>query len=101
MASFQREPHSKERHKGHLRRVYLSPPHRGRGLAAALIGELIRLAAKDDSVEQIHLAVGAHNANAIRTYRKLGFEFYGTEPHALRVGDEYVDEHLMVLRMKK
>jgi RimJ/RimL family protein N-acetyltransferase len=97
MAGFQRESRIKERHKGHLRTVYLSAGHRGRGLGMTLIAKLIELATQDGSVEQIHLAVGAHNSNAIRAYRRLGFEFYGTEPHALKVENEYVDEHLMVL----
>jgi RimJ/RimL family protein N-acetyltransferase len=38
---------------------------------------------------------------AIRTYRKFGFETYGTEPRALKVGSEYVDEHLMILRVEQ
>jgi RimJ/RimL family protein N-acetyltransferase len=99
MAGFQREARLKERHKGHLRTVYLSAAYRGRGLGVALIGTLIDLAREDPSVEQIHLAVGAHNAGAIRTYEKFGFERYGTEPRALKVSSEYVDEHLMMLRV--
>ncbi len=99
MASFQREARTKERHKGHLRTVYLSAAHRGRGLGAELVSKLIDLATEDPSVEQIQLTVGAHNETAIRTYLRQGFEFYGTEPHALKVDDEYVDEHLMVLRL--
>jgi ribosomal protein S18 acetylase RimI-like enzyme len=100
MAGFQRETRAKERHKGHLRTVYLSPPHRKRGNGSRLISEIIALAALDPSVEQIQLAVGAHNAAAIRTYRKHGFECYGTEPRALKVGSQYVDEHLMILRLR-
>jgi ribosomal protein S18 acetylase RimI-like enzyme len=100
MASFQREARAKERHKGHLRTVYLSPTHRQRGNGSRLVAEVLALAAADPSVEQIQLAVGAHNAAAIRTYRNLGFEFYGTEPRALKVGSAYVDEHLMVLRLR-
>jgi RimJ/RimL family protein N-acetyltransferase len=99
MAGFQREPRAKERHKGHLRTVYVSAAFRGQGLGSKLVSKLIELAVEDRSVEQIQLAVGAHNAGAIRTYRKLGFELYGTEPRALKVGSEYVDEHLMILRL--
>jgi RimJ/RimL family protein N-acetyltransferase len=99
MASLQREARAKERHKGHLRTVYLSPPHRRRGNGSVLIREILALAALDPSVEQIQLAVGAHNGAAIRTYLKHGFAFYGTEPRALKVESRYVDEHLMVLRL--
>jgi len=100
MASFQREARAKERHKGHLRTVYLSPAHRQRGNGSRLVSEVIALAGLDPSVEQIELAVGAQNTAAIRTYRKLGFHIYGTEPRALKVGSAYVDEHLMILRLR-
>lgn len=99
MATFKREVGIKERHKGHLLGVYVSGSHRGQGFGAELIATLLDLAREDASLEQILLGVGAHNVAAIRTYRKLGFELYGTEPHALKVGDEYVDEHLMILRL--
>jgi len=101
MAGLQREVRAKERHKAHLRTVYLSPLARGRGLGTRLVSKLIELAGEDPSIEQIHLAVGAQNEAAIRTYRKLGFELYGTEPRALKVGGGYVDEHLMVLRLER
>ena len=79
----------KERHKGHLVAVYVAASHRGMGLGAKLIGELLRRTQHDITLEQILLGVGAHNVAAIRTYQKLGFELYGTEPHALKVGSHY------------
>ena len=36
----------------------------------------------------------------VRMYRKAGFEVYGTEPRALKVGSRYVDEHHMILRIR-
>jgi ribosomal protein S18 acetylase RimI-like enzyme len=99
IATFRREAGIKERHKGHLLGVYVSGSHRSRGFGAKLIAALLDLAREDRSLEQVLLGVGAHNVAAIRIYRKLGFELYGTEPHALKVGSEYVDEHLMILRL--
>jgi RimJ/RimL family protein N-acetyltransferase len=101
IATFHREPGIKERHKGHLLGVYLSGAHRGKGFGAKLIGAVLDLAKADSSLEQILLGVGAHNAAAIQTYRKFGFEVYGTEPRALKAGAEYVDEHLMILRLRE
>jgi ribosomal protein S18 acetylase RimI-like enzyme len=98
MATFKREAGIKERHKGHLLGVYVSASHRGRGFGTKLIGALLVFAGEDSSLEQILLGVGVHNVAAIRTYEKFGFEAYGTEPHALKVGSEYIDEHLMILR---
>jgi hypothetical protein len=32
-------------------------------------------------------------------YRSLGFESFGVEPRAMRVGDRFYDEEHMVLRL--
>lgn len=101
ISTFKREAGIKERHKGHILGVYVSASHRGRGFGGELIGALLVLAKKDPSLEQVLLGVGAHNVAAIRTYRKFGFENYGTEPRALKVGSEYVDERLMILRVEQ
>jgi ribosomal protein S18 acetylase RimI-like enzyme len=100
MATFKREAGIKERHKGHLLGVYVSGSHRGQGYGSKLIAAVLALAREAPSLEQVLLGVGAHNVAAIQTYRKLGFELYGTEPQALKVGSEYVDEHLMILRLR-
>jgi ribosomal protein S18 acetylase RimI-like enzyme len=100
MATFKREVGIKERHKGHMVAVYVSRLHRGQGHGSKLITALLDGARDDPSLEQILLGVGAHNTAAIQTYRKFGFEPYGTEPRALNVGAEYVDEHLMILRLR-
>jgi hypothetical protein len=36
---------------------------------------------------------------ARRLYASLGFESYGRDIHALKLGDAYVDEELMLLRL--
>ncbi len=48
-------------------------------------------------LEQIVLAVTAHNTVARSLYTSLGFQTYGLERHALKLGDRYLDEELMVL----
>jgi ribosomal protein S18 acetylase RimI-like enzyme len=98
-ARFDRETGLKERHKGHIYGVYVGVSHRGLGLGTRLIAELLRRAKGEASLEQILLGVGSYNLAAIKTYEKFGFEIYGTEPHALKVDSEYVDEHLMILRL--
>jgi len=37
---------------------------------------------------------------AMRLYHSLGFVAYGTEPCALKLGDQYLDEDLMILRLR-
>jgi ribosomal protein S18 acetylase RimI-like enzyme len=100
VATFSRETALKERHKAHVYAVYVSARYRRQGLGGRLIATLITHAKLDASLEQMLLSVDADNAAAVCTYEKLGFETYGTEPRALKVGDEYVDERLMILRLR-
>lgn len=96
-ARFEREPNLKERHKGHVRGVYVGASHRGRGAAKAMIGALIDEVKRDSSIEQLLLAVGVFNTGAKKVYESLGFRTFGMELRALRAGDEYVDEEHMIL----
>jgi len=99
-ARFHRETRLKERHKGHIYGVYVTASHRGRGLGMKLIAALLGMVMDNPLLEQILLGVASSNLAAIRTYQRFNFEIYGTEPHALKVGSEYVDEHLMILRIR-
>ena len=95
-AGFYRRRHNKERHKGHIWGVYVRPQSRGKGVASALMQEIIRRARLIDGLEQITLVASA-KLPAQRLYKALGFESYGIEPHSLKIGDEYVNDVLMVL----
>ncbi len=97
MAGFFRRRGKKIRHRGGIWGVYVSEECRGKGVGRALLGELIGLAQLLPGMEQVALAVSSQNAGAKGLYESLGFEVYGCERRALRVGDEYVDEELMVL----
>jgi ribosomal protein S18 acetylase RimI-like enzyme len=100
MASFIRDAGLKERHKGRIFGVYVSPGQRGKGAGRALLGVLLERAKADASLEQILLAVASGQGAARQLYASLGFETYGTEPNALKVGTTYVDEELMILRVR-
>ena len=71
---------------------------RGTGVGRRLLDHVIAHARTQ--VQQVHLAVTAPNAAGIGLYESLGFVRYGTEPRALKVGDRYLDEHLMVLQFQ-
>ncbi len=96
-AGLQREEGAKDRHKADIFSVYVAPELRGRGIARALLTELIARAKAAPGLEQLQLAVTTHNAAALSLYAALGFQTYGVQPHALKLGDRYVDEELMVL----
>lgn len=100
IATFVRGSKRKERHKGHIVAVFLAAEARGQGLGQALLGAVIARASDNAGVEQILLGVSDSQVAAMRLYRRLGFEMYGTEPRALKVGSTYVDEHLMVLKLR-
>lgn len=87
----------KERHKAWVYGVYVTPKARGKGIAKALLLELLSRARKLEGLEQISLAVGAGQLAARQLYRSQGFEVWGYEKHALKVGQQYVDEEHMVL----
>jgi ribosomal protein S18 acetylase RimI-like enzyme len=95
-AGFFRRPNNKEHHKGHIWGVYVRPESRGKGVASAMMNEIVRRAREINGIEQITLVASA-NLPAQRLYKAMGFESYGIEPHSLKIGTEYVDDVLMVL----
>jgi ribosomal protein S18 acetylase RimI-like enzyme len=99
-ATFRRETGVKERHKGRIYGVYVTSAHRGKGVGRELLGALIEKETQDSSLEQILLAVAASQTAAKQLYRNFGFQTYGTEPNALKVGSEYMDEEYMILRIR-
>jgi ribosomal protein S18 acetylase RimI-like enzyme len=100
MATFVREKGRKERHKGRIYGVYITRSQRGKGVGYKLMHALLEKAKEDPSLEQVLLAVGARQESARQLYRKLGFESFGTEPRALKIGSEYVDEEHLMLRFR-
>jgi ribosomal protein S18 acetylase RimI-like enzyme len=100
MVTFIRETGVKDHHKGRIYGVYVSSIERGKGVGRALLAELLEKAKRDQSLEQILLAVGATQEAAKGLYKSLGFETFGLEPRALKVGADYVDEIHMILRVR-
>ncbi len=98
--TFLREPGLKERHKGRIYGVYVSLPQRGKGIGRKLIDTLVERAKQNSSLEQILLAVASSQEAAKRLYCAAGFETYGIEPNALKIGSRYVDEEHMLLRLR-
>lgn len=61
--------------KCHLGRLVINPRLRGQGLAAHLIQQLSVIGKADLNTNSCSLFVLAHNDNAIKSYKKLGFTF--------------------------
>jgi ribosomal protein S18 acetylase RimI-like enzyme len=98
IVAFVRAPGLKNRHIGDIFSMYVAPEARGKGSGRALVEALIARARTLDGMEQLILAVVTTNVAATALYRALGFEVYGQQRHALKLGDgRYLDEQLMVL----
>jgi len=99
-AGFHREKGLKTRHKGRVWGVYVSPEKRGAGVARSMLETLLQRASAISGLEQLLLSVAASQTSAFRLYQSLGFESWGCEPRGLCIGDQYIDEHYMILRLK-
>jgi RimJ/RimL family protein N-acetyltransferase len=97
VAGFEVKGSTKHRHKGILWGTYVRPDARGTGLAPSLVQRVIEHARP--LVEEICLTVVSSNAAAHRLYSAAGFEQYGLERRALKIGTEYYDEVLMALAL--
>ena len=100
IAGFHHESGLKSRHKGRIWGVYLTPSYRAQGVGRKMLEALLQRAATVNGLEQVQLSVTATQTAALALYRSLGFESFGCEPGALKVGDEFIDEEYMVLRVR-
>jgi ribosomal protein S18 acetylase RimI-like enzyme len=100
MITFVRETAPKRRHKGYIYAVYVAPAYRGKGIARHLLTSLIELASAEPTLEQLHLAVTSSQPAAKQLYASAGFETYGVERRAMKIGSEYRDEEHMALRLR-
>jgi RimJ/RimL family protein N-acetyltransferase len=88
----------KSQHCGMIWGVYTRPNYRGKGVATHLIKHIIAYA--KPHVIQLHLTCATNNLAALKLYQQQGFTIYGTLPRALKVGKQFLDEHLMLLTLE-
>jgi ribosomal protein S18 acetylase RimI-like enzyme len=99
MAGFFRYPQAKARHKGRIWGVYVRESCRGQGVGRALLGALLERIRACPGVEQVSLTVVSGQEAAKALYRSLGFETFGLERHGLKIGERYLDNEHMALRL--
>jgi ribosomal protein S18 acetylase RimI-like enzyme len=97
IAAFIRDRNLKERHKGHIAQVYVTAAVRGKGIGRALMQAVLDRAVRAPGVEQILISVTASQTAAAALYRSLGFETFGIERRALKIGSRYIDEEHMAM----
>jgi RimJ/RimL family protein N-acetyltransferase len=100
MSGFHLETGPKTCHKGRVWGVYVTASNRGQGLARGMMKALLERAASIVGLEQVLLSVTSTQTTALAVYRSLRFELFGTEPQALKVNGEFIDEYYLVLRLK-
>ena len=97
---FARQRNRKDCHKGRIWGVYIQESHRGKGIARQLLEAVLQRARSQPGLEQVMLTVGHNQAAAKRLYSAVGFQVFGHERHALKVGDVYVDEDYMAIHFQ-
>lgn len=100
-AGFVRYEGRKEHHKGYIWGVYVTATARGQGVAKAMLTRLLDRVRGYPGLEQVSLSVSVPQEAARQLYNALGFEIYGYEKHALKVGETYVDDEHRVLWLQE
>ena len=93
-----RDRHLKRAHKMYIWGMYVTPAHRGSGLALQLIEAAVAHARTVPGIACIDLSVNSTAPGAQRVYERAGFRVWGSEPDALRHGGEITLEHHMSLQ---
>ncbi|MEI7850142.1 MAG: GNAT family N-acetyltransferase [Chloroflexota bacterium] len=99
ITSILRAPGIKTRHSATIGGVFILPEWRRLGIIDAFVMECIKWAKLQDVII-IKLAVTTNNQPAIKTYTRLGFEIYGTEPKVIFHDSTYYDEYLMSINIE-
>ncbi len=99
MAGLVRNHHGKMAHRAAVWGVYVTPSARGRGVAEAIMRELLRIARTWPGLDSVSLQVSARAEGAKRVYERLGFRQWGVEPAALKLDGVAYDEAHMVLML--
>ena len=100
MAGFFRQKHLRVRHKGQIWGVYVRANCRGRGIGRALLSALLEKIKTLPGLEQVNLIVSSSQVAAKALYGSLGFETFGVERAALKIGEQHFDQEHMVLRLR-
>ena len=100
-AGFSRNQPLKRRHKGRIWGMYVAPAARGHGTGRVLLMTLLERIQHVNGIKEIILSVTAGQVAAKKLYLSLGFEVFGHERDALRVGPESADEDYMTLRFPR
>lgn len=86
------ETREKAAHKATLFGMYVPLAYRGRGIGAQLVQAVLAQARFFPQVLLVQLTVTEGNVAAHNLYAAQGFQVFGVEPMAVRVGDGFVNK---------
>jgi ribosomal protein S18 acetylase RimI-like enzyme len=92
LVGLRRELRPTTRHKATVWGLYVSPERRREGVGSTLLAGLLEAAKELPDLEMVRLVVATEDAEAVRLFERSGFQLYGTEPRARRVGERYFDQ---------
>lgn len=84
------EQRERTRHKATLFGMYVRAPARGHGIGRRLVDTVLRHARRTPGLELLQLTVSDSNAAAIALYGRCGFEPFGCEPMAVKLGAQHI-----------
>ena len=90
----------KQRHTGIIWGMYVTPRARNQGAGRALLDAAVAQA-RAWGLEQVQLSVTEPAVAAKRMYESAGFRSWGRQPRALHWQGRFVDEHHLVLELRK
>jgi ribosomal protein S18 acetylase RimI-like enzyme len=80
--------------------MYVADSARGQGIGRALLSALLDRVRQIPDLEEVQLSVAVSQVAAQKLYASVGFESYGRERRALRVGEQCIDEDYMALKFQ-
>ena len=83
------EARIKARHKGLLFGMYVAPVARQQGVGATLVEAVLAAARARGDLRLMQLTVTQGNDGAQALYERCGFQVFGVEPMAVRIGESY------------
>jgi RimJ/RimL family protein N-acetyltransferase len=88
-----------ERHRGLIAGFYVESQFRRRGIARALLAELLAHARRDGELRRLELSVVTTQSAALSLYESAGFRKCGTLREAFAKNGQFFDESLMELSL--
>ena len=83
-------------HVAYIHKLAINPNSQNKGIGSKIFNQVIS-DLKKDGISRIELKVESDNHNAIKFYKKIGFQIEGTLKNYFNREGQMIDEHLMAI----